>query len=208
MPLSAFSECLSASDGPKLPLISSNLLRSPPIPPIASALNSSSGVSDIETEQCREQEQEKEQEQEQEQEIEMERYVDMAYQRDGEEPRRWAFCTLGQLPKTDAADAADAATVSTAAARASRAPCWALPLFGDGTFYPASEFRVHSRAPLPFPPSLAVSRNHFNLEWMGERRLKNAVMVLEWVPCVAQLRRTSPLARTLSSEQASATECH
>ena len=207
MPLSAFSECLSASDGPKLPLISSNLLRSPPIPPIASALNSSSGVSDIETEQCREQEQEKEQEQEQEQEIEMERYVDMAYQRDGEEPRRWAFCTLGQLPKTDAADAADAVTVSTAAARASRAPCWALPLFGDGTFYPASEFRVHSRAPLPFPPSLAISRNRFNLEWMGERRLKNAVMVLEWVPSVAQLRRTSPLARTLSSEQASATEC-
>ena len=148
----------------------------------------------------------------------MERYVDMAYQRDGEEPRRWAFCTLGQQPNnTDAADAADAATVSTAAARASKAPCWALPLFGDGTFYPASEFRLHSRAPLPFPPSLAISRNHFNLDWMGERRLKNAVMVLEWVPCVAQLRRASPLARALSSEQASvplsapenrATDCH
>ena len=133
----------------------------------------------------------------------MERYVDMAYQRDGEEPRRWAFCTLGQQPNTDTADAADDATDSTAAARASKAPCWALPLFGDGTFYPASEFRLHSRAPLPFPPSLAISRNHFNLDWMGERRLKNAVMVLEWVPCVAQLRRASPLARALSSEQAS-----
>ena len=26
----------------------------------------------------------------------MERYVDMAYQRDDEEPRRWAFCALGE----------------------------------------------------------------------------------------------------------------
>jgi hypothetical protein len=32
-----------------------------------------------------------------------------------------------------------------------------------------------------------MSRNHFNLEWVGERRLKNAVMVLEWVPSVSQL---------------------
>lgn len=44
---------------------------------ILSVVSDSVGVSDIETEQCREQEQEKEQEQEQEQEIEMERYVDM-----------------------------------------------------------------------------------------------------------------------------------
>ena len=58
---------------------------------VLAIVSDSVGVSDIETEQCREQEQEKEQEQEQEQEIEMERYVDMAYLRDGEEPTRWAF---------------------------------------------------------------------------------------------------------------------
>ena len=52
---------------------------------ILGLVSNSVGLEGVETEQCREQEQEKEQEQEQEQEIEMERYVDMAYQRDGEE---------------------------------------------------------------------------------------------------------------------------
>ena len=60
---------------------------------ILAVVSDAVGVTDIETEQCREQEQEKEQEQEQEQEIEMERYVDLAYQRDGEEPKRWALMT-------------------------------------------------------------------------------------------------------------------
>ena len=87
-------------------------------------VSDSVGVSAIETEQCREQEQEKEQEQEQEAEVEMERYVDMAYQRDGEEPTRWAFRTLGDVA------AADAPTL----------PGAPLP-FASGTFYPASEFR-------------------------------------------------------------------
>ena len=61
---------------------------------ILSLVSLSVGLEGIETEQCREQEQEKEQEQEQEQEIEMERYVDMAYQRDGEETKHWALVTL------------------------------------------------------------------------------------------------------------------
>ena len=40
---------------------------------------------------------EKEQEQEQEQEIEMERYVDMAYQRDGEERRSQVDALIGKI---------------------------------------------------------------------------------------------------------------
>ena len=107
---------------------------------ILAMVSDSVGVSAIETEQCREQEQEKEQEQEQEAEVEMERYVDMAYQRDGEEPTRWAFRTLGDVA------AADAPTL----------PGAPLP-FASGTFYPASQFRLHSRSPLPFPPYLAMS---------------------------------------------------
>ena len=107
-------------------------------------VTNAAGVTDIETEQCREQEQEKEQEQEQEQEIEMERYVDMAYQRDGEEPMRWAFCSLGETRRdTDGATRA--------------AP------FADGAFYPAASFRLHARSALPFPEYLSVSRNHFDL---------------------------------------------
>ena len=61
---------------------------------ILSMVSHSVGLEGIETEQCREQEQEKEEEKEAEQEIEMERYVDKAYQRDGEEVQSWAFCTL------------------------------------------------------------------------------------------------------------------
>eukprot|EP00966_Prymnesium_polylepis_P107476 2487831-Prymnesium_polylepis.1 len=87
------------------------------------------GVNDIETEQEREQEQEKQQEQTKEQEIEMERFVDLAYQRDGEEPNRWAFCAL---------------------AESKGHPLRPSPL-AEGTFYPASDFRLSSRSPLTLP---------------------------------------------------------
>ena len=87
----------------------------------------------------------------------MERYQDIAYQRDGEEPLRWAFGILGAFK----------------GAKGLPAP------LANGTFYPASQFRLPSRSPLSFPESLCVSRNHFNLDWTGDRRLKNAVMVLE-----------------------------
>ena len=187
---------------------------------ILATVSHSVGVSDIETEQCREQEQEKAQEQEQEQEIEMERYVDVrsrppnlrpcvtmydgnhhstapnvrcsstrmlqvAYQRDNEEPQRWAFITLGETRH------------ETQSGEALAAP------FVEGSFYPASEFRLHGRSPLPFPEYLAVSRNHFNKEWVGERRIKNAVMVLEWVPDVTALAPSTchAAAGTLSDAQ-------
>ena len=154
------------------------------------------GVSDIETEQCREQEQEKAQEQEQEQEIEMERYVDMAYQRDNEEPHRWAFCTLGEF--ADGRRVSDASVANTAD---SDTDGRRLAPFASGAFYPAADFRLHGRQPLPFPPCVSLSRNHFNLDWSGERRLKNAVMALEYVPSVAALRRVPPSVQPLSETQ-------
>lgn len=150
---------------------------------ILAAVSGAHGVDDIETEQCREQEQEKAQEQEQEQTIEMERYVDVAYQRDNEEPKRWAFCTLAERAE------------GGVGGRAAPTP------FAEGTFYPAAEFRLHGRAPLPFAPCLAISRNHFNPAWAGERRLKNAVCVLEYVPDVGALQRRSPDEAALTSEQ-------
>eukprot|EP00966_Prymnesium_polylepis_P201225 4662364-Prymnesium_polylepis.1 len=91
--------------------------------------------------------------------MELERYVDLAYARDSEEPNRWPFLRL-----RDAQDN-----------------------FRTATFYPAAKFHLPGRAPLPFPPSLSISRNHFDLEWQGDRRLKNTTMVLEWVPSTSQL---------------------
>ena len=58
------------------------------------------------------------------------------------------------------------------------------------------------RSPLPLPPSLCVSRNHFNLEWIGERRIKNAVMVLEWIPSVSKLRPLPCVTRMSEPQQA------
>ena len=133
---------------------------------ILSLVSHSVGLEGVETEQCREQEQEKETEQEQEQEIEMERYVDMAYQRDGEESKRWAFCTLGD------ADAPQ--------------------------FYPAHSFHLHGRNPLAFSPDLKISVNHYDPKWIGDRRLKNAYVSLEWIPSVSALHSRSEASAALS----------
>jgi len=141
---------------------------------ILSAVSNSEGVGEIETEQCREQEAEKEKDQEQEQEIEMERYADLAYQRDGEEPRRWPFHALESPTE----------------------------LFEAGAFYPASDFRLYSRSSLPFPQYLHMSRNYFDLNWVGERRLKNVVCALDWVPSARALAPAPPRAAELSTAQA------
>eukprot|EP00965_Chrysotila_dentata_P066841 2212628-Pleurochrysis_carterae.AAC.1 len=108
----------------------------------------------------------------------MERYVDVAYQRDGEEPKRWAFKSLCE-----------------------RGEAGQLSPLADGTFYPASQFRLPSRSALPFPPYLHISRNHFNLDWLGERRLKNAVMVLEWTPSAAAVAAAPAETSSLTEEQ-------
>lgn len=47
----------------------------------------------------------------------------------------------------------------------------------------------------------AAQRNHFNLDWLGERRLKNAVMVLEWVPDLSEVCSLPPKASELTAEQ-------
>jgi len=123
---------------------------------ILGLVSHSVGLEGVETEQCREQEQEKEQEQEQEQEIEMERYVDMAYQRDGEEIKTWAFCTLGGGLETP-------------------------------QFYPANSFSLYGRNSLPFSQDLDISINHYDPKWVGDRRLKNAYVVLELIPDLVKL---------------------
>jgi Ca2+-binding EF-hand superfamily protein len=134
---------------------------------ILGLVSNSVGLEGVETEQCREQEQEKEQEQEQEQEIEMERYVDMAYQRDGEEIKTWAFCTLGGGGETP-------------------------------QFYPADRFKLYGRNALPFSQDLDISINHYDPKWVGDRRLKNAYVVLELIPELAKLCPRIPKATALS----------
>jgi hypothetical protein len=116
-------------------------------------------LSSIETEQCREQEQEKEEEKEAEQQVELERFSMLNYARDGEEPTRWCFARLKD----------------------------STMLFKSKAMYAMKNFALHGRPSLPFPEPLAMTRNYHNAEWVGDRRIKNCVMVAEWVPSVAIL---------------------
>ena len=153
---------------------------------VLAAVRNAAGVLDIETEQCCEQEQEREQA-EQEQEIEMERYVDAAYQRDGEEPKRWAIASLAWGGAPRALDELRAAAPQ---------------------FYAQSDFKLYGRAALPFPEYCALSTNRFDRTWVGARRLKNATIVLEWLPSTARLddagaarRDAAPTPDALSADQ-------
>merc|ERR1712137_1506301 len=56
---------------------------------------------------------------------------------------------------------------------------------GDKPFYPLSVFHAVAEQPsLPFPPNVLVSSNWFRPRWagMGDRRLKNISLVMEWCP--------------------------
>jgi hypothetical protein len=122
--------------------------------------------------QEQEQEQEQEKEQEQEQEIEIEKYVDLAYSREHEEPTPWPFSSLSKPTQASVPQ-----------------------------FYPASAFKLYKRKPLSFPDYCLVSNNYFDCRWSGARRIKNVVMVLDWVP---ELDALAPICRSLepvSSEQ-------
>eukprot|EP01012_Entosiphon_sulcatum_P009332 TRINITY_DN1521_c0_g2_i1.p1 TRINITY_DN1521_c0_g2~~TRINITY_DN1521_c0_g2_i1.p1 ORF type:complete len:4962 (-),score=1074.52 TRINITY_DN1521_c0_g2_i1:73-14958(-) len=55
-------------------------------------------------------------------------------------------------------------------------------------FYRANACSLHLRRPITFPDYLMVSDNYFDKRWSGDRRMKNVVMVLEWVPSAALLK--------------------
>ena len=123
-----------------------------------------------EQEQEQEQEEEQEQEQEQQQQKEQEQEVEEAdefkkekYVRDSEGFKSWGLADLASPPSDK--------------------------LHG---FWQASEFCVHSTfnrqaAGLSYPSHLLFSTDHTHPRWRftSHRRLKNVLMLLEWVPDVA-----------------------
>lgn len=127
------------------------------------AVAETSGVEDLDpshldTTATREQEQEQEKEVEDEREREVHREVDMAYSRDQEQAVPWKFATLAQ------------------------------PADQVEQFYAGSSFALYQTKALPLPSYVLFSRNYFDHRWSGERRLKNVVMVMEWVPNTGVLR--------------------
>ncbi|KAL1524752.1 hypothetical protein AB1Y20_019635 [Prymnesium parvum] len=130
-------------------------------------------------EQCMECEHQKEQQKELEQQTEMEKYVDVAYSRDGEAPTPWLFEELKHA-------------------------------HGPVDFYRASAFKLHRRKPLRLctrsgdNEDVYISSNYFNPTLSGERRLRNVIMLMEWIPDRAKCTqhcRTFPLEWTSDANE-------
>ena len=107
-----------------------------------------------------------EQEQEQEQEILVEEEKEQVprFNRDDEAPNRWSSKLLRELPTPNIYH----------------------------SFYPFNQLAICKGVPkLHFPERLLLSDNFFRLAWigLGDRRLKNVSLVLEWV---ADLQEGSP----------------
>ncbi|TYZ50886.1 hypothetical protein PybrP1_007186 [[Pythium] brassicae (nom. inval.)] len=110
-------------------------------------------------------ENEAEAEEEAEEEAEQEEQKMSAYTRDDEHPIPWSTSVLAQPPPVTVVGAASADE--------------------DGAFYPFAHFQAHAACPaIAFPAPLLVSGNFFRRRWigLGERRVKNVGLVLEWTP--------------------------
>eukprot|EP00049_Salpingoeca_infusionum_P014496 m.271712 g.271712 ORF g.271712 m.271712 type:complete len:4223 (+) comp15683_c19_seq1:207-12875(+) len=104
-------------------------------------------------------ENEAEAEEEAEEEAEQEEEKMSAYTRDDEQHNPWKVSLLSQIPS--------------------------LKLGGDEPFYAFRDFHVSESQPkLMFPEDLLLTDNFFRPRWIGvgDRRLKNVSLVMEWVP--------------------------
>ena len=109
-------------------------------------------------------ENEKQQEEEAQKQVRQEKIKQNAYSRDDEEPKPWKVEVLSHSPTSDLKMAN-------------------LP--GASPFYPALDFQTRKDLKkLPFPNDMMITDNFFRPSWIGigDRRLKNIALVLEWVP--------------------------
>jgi ankyrin repeat protein len=131
------------------------------------------------------QEQEQEQEEEKEQETvprDDDQPVilsDLAFARTNEEAVPWKIPWLAEPKKC----------IFDARTDAAREP---TPTEGDtlpaGCFYHANQFGIHHGERIAaLPDDLLISRNFYNPEWKGPRRVKNVVVLLEWIPSLRAL---------------------
>eukprot|EP00457_Paulinella_chromatophora_P000002 gb/GEZN01000002.1/.p1 GENE.gb/GEZN01000002.1/~~gb/GEZN01000002.1/.p1 ORF type:complete len:6816 (+),score=1425.09 gb/GEZN01000002.1/:114-20561(+) len=129
------------------------------------------GPKRLDTEQEREQEQEQQKEVQarRDQQIEVEKFVDREYSRVEESPKPWHVSMLKRGPHDDLRNVKD-----------------------EHPFYSLSQFKLRYQEPLKFPAYLYLSRNYFNPQWSGLRRVKNVVMLLEWTYDTGGLRLLAP----------------
>ena len=87
-----------------------------------------------------------------------------------------------------------------------KSPCDKEGMLGGASghaFFPACEFAVHrtmleNRGPLHWPPYVLFSANHTQPRWrfVNHRRLKNLMIMMEWLPDVGAQDGAVPVARS------------
>ena len=135
------------------------------------------GVSaDLRLDEQREKEQEAEKEKQKQREREEEQLKVSQFARDDEQPNPWLADQLTLSPGT---------ALDTMEEEPMRDDHFSELAIGDMPFYPLSHFAPRKGVrSLTFPPSLLLSSNWFRPRWagLGNRRLKNVVVVMEWSP--------------------------
>ena len=126
---------------------------------------------DTEQEREQEQEQQKEVQAKKDQQIEIEKFVDREYSRTKEAPQHWPVSILGDPKATTKAQSHGAHDLHP--------------------FYEMSQFKLRHQNSMTFPDYIMASSNYFNRSWNGLRRLKNVVMILEWIPSVMAVEELS-----------------
>ncbi|OWZ23137.1 hypothetical protein PHMEG_0002034 [Phytophthora megakarya] len=122
-------------------------------------------------------ENEAEAEEEAEEEAEQEEQKMSAFTRDDEHPIPWSASVLGQPPTGGVNDGEVKTTVQQQQDEEAN------------VFYPFAQFQAHSECPkIAFPPEMLMSANFFRRRWvgLGERRVKNVGLILEWSPLLHQ----------------------
>ncbi|CAI5729997.1 unnamed protein product [Peronospora destructor] len=125
-------------------------------------------------------ENEAEAEEEAEEEAEQEEQKMSAFTRDDEHPVPWCASVLADQPaQAGAASAGDEMKTAVEQQQEEEA----------NDFYPFSQFQAHAECPkIDFPEKLLMSGNFFRRQWvgLGERRVKNVGLILEWSPLLHQ----------------------
>ncbi|GMF19344.1 unnamed protein product [Phytophthora fragariaefolia] len=125
-------------------------------------------------------ENEAEAEEEAEEEAEQEEQKMSAFTRDDEHPIPWSVTVLAQPPAEAAASNEDEEMLTAAQQHQEEE---------TNVFYPFSQFQAHADCPkIAFPSDLLMSGNFFRRRWvgLGERRVKNVGLILEWSPLLHQ----------------------
>ncbi|RMX67281.1 hypothetical protein DD238_002126 [Peronospora effusa] len=126
-------------------------------------------------------ENEAEAEEEAEEEAEQEEQKMSAFTRDDEHPVPWCASVLAYRPARVGAASAGDNEMKTAVEQEQEEEA--------NVFYPFSQFQAHAECPkIDFPAELLMSGNFFRRRWvgLGERRVKNVGLILEWSPLLHQ----------------------